>query len=221
MQLQPFSKEFTTSFNSANPFFSDEVPPRIWELGGPGSELFPMQQPLPSGGMGRAKTAVKVSTLIVTLFGLLFLGACNSGNQPTNQPSNQPSNQAANSTSSPAASTATTPSSAPTSNHGGQGGQVIESGAYHLELITVKEAAGTHIDFFLQKGDNHEPVANAKVIAQVQLPDGSQKSLDMKYDAPGQHYAAILPESTAGEYKVAILSDINGEKVNGRFSFKQ
>ncbi|MBD2121796.1 hypothetical protein [Trichocoleus sp. FACHB-262] len=156
---------------------------------------------------------LKVSAIAVAALGLLFLGACSSGNQTNNQ--------AVNSTGSPAASTATSPSSAPAGAHGGQGGQVVESGPYHLELVTAKEAVGTHIDFFLQKGDNHEPVANAKVTAQVQLPDGSQKSLDMKYDAQGQHYAAILPESNAGEYKVAILSDIGGEKVNGRFSFKQ
>lgn len=156
---------------------------------------------------------LKVSAIAAATLGLLFLGACSSGD-PT-------SNQAANSTSSPTASTATSPNSASASGHGGQGGQVIESGPYHLELVTAKEAAGTHIDFFLQKGDNHEPVTNAKVTAQVQLPDGSQKSLDMQYDAQGQHYAAILPETSAGEYKVAVLSDIGGEKVNGRFSFNQ
>lgn len=106
-------------------------------------------------------------------------------------------------------------------SHGGQGGQVIESGPYHLELVTGKEATGTHIDFFLQKGDNHEPIANAKVTAQVQLPDGSQKSLDMKYSADDKHYTAILPDTVAGEYKLAVLSDVNGEKVNGRFSFSR
>jgi hypothetical protein len=150
---------------------------------------------------------LKVNAIAVATLGLLFLGACSSNNQATN------------STTSP--SVPTNNNSTPASGHGGQGGQVIESGPYHLELVTAKEAAGTHIDFFLQKGDNHEPITNAKVTAQVQLPDGSQKSLDMKYDAQGQHYAAILPESTAGEYKVAILSDIGGEKVNGRFSFNQ
>lgn len=98
---------------------------------------------------------------------------------------------------------------------------MIESGPYHLELVMEKEADATHLDFFLQKGDNHEAIPNAKVTAQVQLPNGSQKSLDMKYDAQDKHYTGILPESTAGEYKVAILSDINGEKVNARYSFKR
>ncbi len=102
---------------------------------------------------------IKISAIVVATFGLLSLGACSS-------------DQATNSTSSPAASTGTTPATSavqPGSNntdHGGQGGQVIESGAYHLELVTAEEAEGTHIDFFLQKGDNHEPIPDAKVTAQ-------------------------------------------------------
>ncbi|HEY9655003.1 MAG TPA: hypothetical protein V6C50_05885 [Crinalium sp.] len=160
----------------------------------------------------------KLSVTAMAAIGLLFLGACSSGNQATTT-TNSPMASA------PAAtqpSTATAPTAkASGENHGGQGGQVIESGPYHLELVTAKEATGTHIDFFLQKGDNHEAIPNAKVTAQVQLPDGSQKSLPMTYDAGDKHYTAILPSATTGEYKVAILSDINGEKVNGRFSFKQ
>lgn len=162
---------------------------------------------------------------LIASVGLVVLGAC--------------SNPASNTTSSPAASPATsqpaaTRSPAPNSpanttnaktgethSHGGQGGQVIETGAYHLELLTFNEASGIHIDFFLQKGDNHEPIPDATVTAQVQLPDGSQQSLDMTYDADGKHYFAILPGNVAGEYKVVILSDINGEKVNGRFSFQR
>ncbi|MBD1820964.1 hypothetical protein H6F51_00290 [Cyanobacteria bacterium FACHB-DQ100] len=159
---------------------------------------------------------LKMNVTAISAIGLLFLGACSSGNQATN------------STSSPAPSAETQPSppagspakSTSDGNHGRQGGQVIESGPYHLELVSKKEAAQTHIDFFLQKGDNHEPIPNAKVTAQVQLPDGSQKSLDMKYDASDKHYTAILPSATPGEYKAVILSDISGEKVNGRFSFK-
>lgn len=100
-----------------------------------------------------------------------------------------------------------------------QGGQVVEVGAYHLELVPEVEAEGTHMDLYLQQGDSHEPIPDAQVTAQVDLPDGTQQSLDMDYDAEGGHYVALLPSSEAGEYKVAVLSDINGEKVNGRFSF--
>ncbi|WP_121968354.1 hypothetical protein [Leptolyngbya sp. BC1307] len=99
------------------------------------------------------------------------------------------------------------------------GGQVVEVGAYHLELVPEAEATGTHLDLYLQDGESHSPIPDAQVSAQIDLPDGTQQSLDMDYDAEGEHYAALLPSDAAGEYKVAILSDINGEKVNGRFSF--
>jgi hypothetical protein len=169
---------------------------------------------------------LKVSALIIASFGLLLLGACSNDNQANNSTSSPAAstpaeNQPSTTASSSASADKTTTSSATTDSHGGQGGQVIESGPYHLELVTGKEAQGTHIDFFLQKGDNHEAIPNAKVTAQVQLPDGSQKALDMKYDADNKHYTAMLPSAASGEYKVTILSDINGEKVNGRFSFKQ
>lgn len=158
---------------------------------------------------------LKFGVMALSAIGLLFLGACGSSNQPTTT-ANSPI------ASTPAAQPSTTTSPAKSSgDHGGQGGQVIESGPYHLELVTAKEATGTHIDFFLQKGDNHEAISNAKVTAQVQLPDGSQKSLPMTYDASDKHYTAILPSVIPGDYKVAILSDISGEKVNGRFTFKQ
>ena len=109
-----------------------------------------------------------------------------------------------------------------TENHGkpNQGGQVVEAGAYHLELLMVKEENNIHLDFFLQTGDTHAAIPDAKVTAQVQFPDGSQKSYDLAYDAPNQHYATNLPTNASGEYKIAILTDIKGEKVNGRFSFK-
>ena len=107
-------------------------------------------------------------------------------------------------------------------NHGkpNQGGQVVEAGAYHLELLMVKEENNIHLDFFLQTGDTHAALPDAKVTAQVQFPDGSQKSYDLAYDVPNKHYATNLPTNASGEYKIAILTDIKGEKVNGRFSFK-
>lgn len=163
---------------------------------------------------------LKASAMTTTAIGLLLLGACSSGNQASNSASSPAASIPAESQPSTAASpTASDAKSASVENHGGQGGQVIESGIYHLELVTGKEASGTHLDLFLQKGDNHEPIPNAKVTAQVQLPNGNQKSLDMKYDAGDKHYTAILPSTAVGEYKVAILSDVNGEKVNARYSF--
>lgn len=102
-----------------------------------------------------------------------------------------------------------------------QGGQVIEVGAYHLELVTINEEGGVHIDLFLQNGSDHSPIPDAKVSAQVQLPNGSKKALELPYKADGKHYGALLSETISGEYKVVILSEIKGEKINGRFSFKR
>lgn len=102
-----------------------------------------------------------------------------------------------------------------------QGGQVVESGAYHLELITAPGKEGIHLDLFLQKGDNHQGISNAKVTGQVQFPDGKQKPLEFKYDSEGKHYTVLLPEKAPGQYQLKITADINGEKANGRFSFKQ
>jgi hypothetical protein len=160
----------------------------------------------------------------------LLAGSCASSETTSSEPASSPAIEASPSleapvTAPPDASVATTADAgadATTANsHGGQGGQVIESGEYHLELLPIKEADGIHLDFFLQTGDNHEAIADAKVTAQVQLPDGSQQTLDMDYDAAGEHYVAFLPSAVAGEYNVAVLSDINGEKVNGRFTFSE
>lgn len=156
----------------------------------------------------------KFFTAIAISLGLL-LGACASGREQaaSDAPAASPSV-----VSSPVADPTTSPEatdhSAPT-----QGGQVVEAGQYHLELVTASEASGTHLDLFLQKGDTHEAIEGATVTGQVQLPDGSQKEVDFEYDAEGKHYTAMLPETASGEYKVAVLTDINGEKVNGRFSF--
>lgn len=102
-----------------------------------------------------------------------------------------------------------------------QGGQVVESGKYHLEFVPEQEANGTHLDFFLQQGDNHQAVPNAKVTAQVQAPDGTQKTLPLKYDAEGKHYTALFPGKAPGQYQVRMTADIKGQKVNGRFNFKK
>ncbi len=168
--------------------------------------------------------------LIVTgIISLLALGACSSGTPTISTTSSTPSsaqtaatkpNEVAPSSSSPSPS-AMKSSKDENHNQPKQGGQVIETGAYHLELVTAKEEGGTHIDFFLLKGENHESVPDAKVTAQVQFPDGTQKSFDLAYDAPEKHYTVNIDSKAAGEYKIAILTDIKGEKVNGRFSFKQ
>ena len=156
------------------------------------------------------------------IVGLLALGACSSGNK-TSGSTPAPAETTAPATKPTEAAISPSPEAKTESQEQGkskQGAQVVESGVYHLELVPEKEESGVHLDFFLQKGDNHEAIADAKVKAQVKLPDGTQKSLDLEYDASGKHYTILLPTKVPGEYQVAILSDIKGERVNGRFSFK-
>lgn len=101
------------------------------------------------------------------------------------------------------------------------GGQVVEAQGYHLEFAPEKTDKGTHLDFFLQKGDKHSSVGNANVKAEVTMPDGKKQTLALKYDAKEKHYTALLETKATGDFKVVILSEIAGKKVNGRFSFKR
>ncbi|MBW4646278.1 MAG: hypothetical protein KME23_25360 [Goleter apudmare HA4340-LM2] len=137
---------------------------------------------------------------------LIFLGACNNSN-PT-----------------PITETTATPKPVTKTNnsHGAtKGGQVVETGKYHLEFVPGKEANQTHMDLYLQTGDRHATVPNAKVTAQVQLPDGKQKTVLFTYAAKDKHYTGILTEKASGRYQVKISADVKGEKVDGRFSFNR
>ncbi len=101
------------------------------------------------------------------------------------------------------------------------GGQVVEVQGYHLEFVPEKTDKGAHLDFYLQKGDNHSSVGNANVKAEVTMPDGKKQTLALKYDPKEKHYTALLETKATGDFKVVILSEIAGKKVNGRFSFKR
>jgi hypothetical protein len=158
--------------------------------------------------------SLKLGLLILGSIGILLLSACSNNEQAANSDSNS-----TNSTPETATKTETTTETGHSNKN--QGGQVVESGAYHLEFVPETEASGTHMDFFLQRGNNHEAIPNAKVTAQVQLPDGTQKTLPLTYDAQGKHYTALLPGKASGQYQVKIISDIKGKKVDGRFSFNQ
>jgi len=167
--------------------------------------------------------SLKSSLIILGSVGLLFLGACNSGS--SNQAASPDSNTAS---ATPAASeTKPTDTAAKTEPSGGhseahqKGGQVVETGAYHLEFVPEKEAQGTHMDLYVLKGDNHQAVPNAKVTSQVQTPDGGQKSLNLSYDKEGKHYTVLLPVNSPGQYQVKMLVDVDGKKVDGRFNFSK
>jgi hypothetical protein len=165
--------------------------------------------------------SIELNLIILSSVGLLFVGACSKGDQAS-EPNNSPTSAPV--ASQPASSVPTVaPAATAKTEHPKQskGGQVVESGAYRLEFLTQKEATGTHLDLYLQKGDKYEPVPNAKVTAQVQLPNGKQQTLALKYDADAKHYAGVFPGKDAGQYPVKVTADINGEKVDGRFTFSQ
>lgn len=156
----------------------------------------------------------KLGFVVFASAGLLLLGACN------NQASESSSNPSAT-TSETATNTESTANSE-TSAHGdshGKNAQVVEAGKYHMELAPEKEGNATHLDFYLQTGDKHEAVTNAKVTADVQSPDGKQKTVPLSYDAGGKHYTAKVDGGAAGQYQVKVTADVGGEKVNSRFSF--
>lgn len=157
--------------------------------------------------------SLKSNLIILGSVGLLFLVACNKGDQASDTNSSPASSPVA---SQPA-------SSAPAADPGKatQGGQVVKSGAYHLEFVTEKEATGTHLDLYLQKGDKKEPVPNAKVTAQVQLPNRKQQTLPLKYDAKAKRYAVVFPTKQPGQYAVNMTAIINRVKVDSTIVFDQ
>jgi hypothetical protein len=158
---------------------------------------------------------LKSLLLITSSLSVLFLGACSNAENKVSTPVNSPV------ASSPTETSSTMSSAQHEIDKKSGGGIVVESGIYHLELMPEKEGNETHLDLFVQKINNHETIPNAKVVAQVQLPDGSQQSIDMIYAVDGKHYTAKLTTTAVGEYKVVIQSEIKGEKVNARFTFKQ
>ncbi|MBO0351628.1 hypothetical protein J0895_21590 [Phormidium pseudopriestleyi FRX01] len=159
--------------------------------------------------MGRS---LKLGSIAMVSLGLIGLTACGTG---------EPEANVLESATETPTETVVTPTAIPPEERPTQGGQVIEMGPYHLELVALPEPGGVHLDFYLQMGDTHEPIPGANVTAQVETPTGEQRTLELLYDEPGEHYAAFLPAEVSGEYKVAILTDIQGEKVNGRFMFNR
>ena len=154
--------------------------------------------------------------VIVASAGLLLLGGCGKETKADDATTNSaPSAETKPST------TATKTADKMEKSHMAprKGGQVVESGKYHLELVPEKEASGTHLDFYLLQSSNHEIMPNAKVTADIQLPDGKLKTVPFDYDASGKHYAAVVSDKAAGQYQVKITATVGSEQVDGRFNF--
>ena len=147
----------------------------------------------------------------------LLLGACSKEAKTTEANTNSAAPPAE--TEAPATATKTMASNEHTDMSPKKGGQVVESGKYHLELVPEKESNSTHLDFYLLQGDKHDIVPNAKVNADVQSPDGKQKTIPFSYDAKDKHYTALVNEKTTGQYQVKITGKIGSEQVDGRFNF--
>lgn len=98
--------------------------------------------------------------------------------------------------------------------------QIIETDDYHLALVTAPQADGIHLHLSIEN-NNHEVIDNAKVKAIFQFPNNNEeKNLDFAYDSEEKLYSAFLPETAKGEYKLVVITEIGGEKINGRFRFK-
>jgi hypothetical protein len=133
----------------------------------------------------------------------MMLAACSSGEKAAQTP-----------TTAPTASTAIE-----TKMSAKKGGQVVESGKYHLELVPEKSANETHLDLFILSGTDHQAISDAKVSGEVQSPDGKQKALTFTYDTEGKHYAAVVPGKNTGAYQLKVTAAIGNEKADGRFNF--
>lgn len=142
----------------------------------------------------------------------MLLASCSSGEKAAQSPSNNAVIDSAASTS----PTIKSEAPAPKSN---KGGQVVESGKYHFELVPEKSANETHLDLYLQKGNDRQAITDAKVSGEVQSPDGQSKTVAFTYDADGKHYAGVFPGKTAGAYQLKISAVIGDDKADGRFSF--
>ncbi|MUG94781.1 hypothetical protein F7734_21385 [Scytonema sp. UIC 10036] len=168
--------------------------------------------------------SLKAKLLIIGTMGTLFLGACSNSNQATNSESSTAQSQASTLSNNQRSVPTASPAAAKKTEHQhgeSHGGTIVETGAYHLEFVPLNETNGTHLDFYLQKGNNHEAIPNAKVTALVQLPDGTQKTIPLTYEASGKHYKGMLAEKATGQYQVRVTSDISGQKVDGRFTFNK
>ncbi|NEU71781.1 hypothetical protein PI95_004080 [Hassallia byssoidea VB512170] len=174
----------------------------------------------------------KLGFVILASTGLLFLGACSGGSQENaSTDKTETTNTAANTSKTGTAKSGE--SSQEDDDKKGHsekheegkehshGGQVVETGKYHLEFVAEKEDKGTHLDLYLETGDKHETVPNAKVTADIQSPDGKQTTIPLTYDAEGKYYKGEISNKATGPYQVRINAEVGGEKLNGRFSFNQ
>jgi hypothetical protein len=140
----------------------------------------------------------------------ILLASCSSGEQAAQVPANEAKE--------PSVAETKISGKEPTSK---KGGQVVESGKYHLELVPEKSANETHLDLFVLNTTDHQAIAGAKVSGEIQSPDGQVKPITFNYDAEGKHYTGIVPGKTTGAYQLKVTATIDSNKADGRFSFNR
>jgi hypothetical protein len=134
----------------------------------------------------------------------ILLAACSSGKKTAQVPSISPD---------PSAHSMTKEHSSK------KGGKFVISGKYHLELVPEKSANETHLDLFVLNSDSHENITDAKVLGEIQSPDGQQKPISFTYDAEGKHYAGVVPGKMTGAYQLKVKVSSGNGAADGRFSF--
>jgi hypothetical protein len=168
---------------------------------------------------------VQISLIVLVSAGLISLGACSSN--PTAKTENTSKAESTTKTEEKGAAGDTHKSGGKhvagdthKESKGGHSGQTVQVGKYHVEFKPDPDKEAIHLDTILH-GEQDKQITDAKLIAQVQLPDGSNKTLPVPYNAEEKQYTTSLPMAGAGDYKVVMQADINGEKFNSRFSFKK
>jgi hypothetical protein len=172
----------------------------------------------------RSMKFVKISLITLGCVSAISLGACSSSDTA-------PKTESTTTSPAPAAKVETTAKTEENHKEGDghdhskdkkdkHTGQVVQVGKYHVEFNPDPDKDATHLDTVLH-GENDKQITDAKLTAQVQLPDGSSKTLPLAYNTGEKQYTASLPVTAAGDYKVVMQVDVKGEKFNSRFNFKK
>jgi hypothetical protein len=141
---------------------------------------------------------------------LLLLGACSNSDKAANSQSTAATTTAAKTEEKPKDPTKHTHTS-----------QVVQLERYHIDLRPDPDGDFIHLDTKIHDLQDR-PIIDAKIVAQVQLPDNTNQTIQVKYNVEEKQYTGKLTASKAlGDYKVVLLTNARGEKFNSRFSFKK
>ena len=151
---------------------------------------------------------IKIGLMGLFSAGLLLLGACSNSDKAANQ----------STATTTAAKTEEQPKDPTKHTHTSQ---VVQLERYHIDLRPDPDGDFIHLDTKIHDLQDR-PIIDAKIVAQVQLPDNTNQTIQVKYNVEEKQYTGKLTASKAlGDYKVVLLTNARGEKFNSRFSFKK